>query len=517
MRKLSVVIYDAAGDVVRWRSDTADVQQLRFSSALPGGFMQCSFSVGQLGARSLPLQAGQVVIVRRGLQVVWWGWLEDVETLQRGAMDQIAVRALGPWQQLQQRLVTASYDDVTSTYIVRDMLAAYCPDVAQDYSQLVNSGTPLTTNEWTNAALSDVIAAVCDTGDASSRPLLFALWEPPGSRVRLGETGNLTDDPEFEQEEVYWSADLSDIYLVWSATVYHSARYAWRWREGAVGGVLHKRRIPVSGAAVYVIDYWLYWTAYSSMTMSARFDWYGAAGYISTSYSTTMTSDGTTTGWQHVVHTVTSPAGATGCQLSMGGSVGTGGGVLRYQAVDDVRMYLYTTAIAEEAKPRAYLWARDLSDYDYTLRTADLDPGLQRTVTTRDLANAVLASYSSSSFTAVAENAASQALYRRRDHLVAAGNVALVNAQAQRDVYLATHAGPGTEINGFRLDRPGAVRTAQGLAVDPALLRAGDRLKIVDGHLAGTVIMLSEVEWSDGVATCRPESYEDLTRVLARV
>jgi hypothetical protein len=31
------------------------------------------------------------------------------------------------------------------------------------------------------------------------------------------------------------------------------------------------------------------------------------------------------------------------------------------------------------------------------------------------------------------------------------------------------------------------------------------------------VILLAEVRWQDGAATCRPESYEDVTRVLARV
>jgi hypothetical protein len=95
--------------------------------------------------------------------------------------------------------------------------------------------------------------------------------------------------------------------------------------------------------------------------------------------------------------------------------------------------------------------------------------------------------------------------------------VAQADAEAQRDVYLARHAIPGTEISGFSVKTPGAVRTVTGLPVDPVFLRAGDRLKIIDGQLAGTVIMLSEVEWSAGVATCKPESYEDVTRVLAKV
>lgn len=512
MHGLSVAIYDQQGQALRGPNRT--LYDLRFSSSLPGGFGRCALQVDG-SARSLPLAAGQTLAVLLSGAVCWWGWIEDVQIAQQGGAERAAVLALGPWQQLQQRLVNQSWSNVTSTYILRDVLAAYCPDISQDYSQLSNSGVALT-RSFVYETAARVVEEVCAGGDASQRPLLFAIWEPPGSRTRIGATGNLVRDSEMEQEETHWERNTDGIFYVTSHVV--SPRYAWRFTEKVTGGLWQKQRFAVAASSSYVVDYWVYWTAYSGMSSEIRCDWYNAFNsYLSSSYAGALVSDGSTTGWQYGRGVVTAPGGAVECRLLIGGAVGSGGGSSRYYVVDDVRMYLDATNTAADTRPRAHLWSRDLSDYDYTLRTADVAAGVQTTETTRDLANAVLAKYGSSSFTAFAEDTVSQALYRRRDHLVQAGQVALADAQAQRDVYLGQHAWPGVEMSGFEVRRPGAVRTKRGLAVHPARLRAGDRLLIQDGRLAGTVIMLAEVSWANGVATCRPESYEDVTRVLARV
>lgn len=512
--RLNLVVYDQAGDIVRWRTPGMVVSDLQFSSSLPGGFGQCSFAVRQGRTRGLALAAGQALAVRRGLKTVWWGWIEDVRTNQAGSTEQSVVLALGPWQQLQQRLVDADIDDVISTHIVRDLLAAYAPDVSQDYSQLENSGVSLT-KEWTKASLASVVEEVCATGDSSNRPLLFAIWEPPGSRLQVGTAGNLLPDPEMEFNEVYWTP--GDPRITWVTSPYNSAAHSWKFPEGMSNGVFINDRITVAANTNYVTDHYVYWTAYSGMTSRFRVDWYDIANtIISSTYTTGISSDGVTTGWQRCIETITSPAGAVEAVVHCQGIVGSGGGAARYLCIDDVNFYLETANLSPDTKGRAHLWPRDLTDYDYLLRTADLEKGVEATTTTRDLANAVIASYGSSSYTDWAEDAASQALYRRRDALISA-SVALANAEAQRDVHLAVHAAPGVEMAAFTVARPGAVRTPQGQAVDPADLRAGDRLRIVDGGLAGSVIMLSEVRWKDGAATCRPENYEDITRTLARV
>ena len=517
-RGVSVAIYDRSGALVRWRGGTVkgNVRRLRYSTTLPGGFTACTFELDQMTTRRWPVEAGYRCVVSLGQDVVWWGWVEDITRGQRGSREGITVLALGPWQQINQRLITEAYINVNSTYIVRDMLAQYCPDISQDYSQLINSGVPLTF-DWQYKSLAELVKLACAAGDTAGRPLLFAIWEPPGSRVSVSQAGTLNDDPELEALETYWMKDSDLIYYV--SSEYVSPRYSWRWTENATAGIRHKRRIPVAASTNYVVDYWLYWTAFSGMAVSSRVDWYNASNnMISSSYGATHTSNGTSTGWRAVSDVLTSPAGAVEAVLSIGAAVGSGGGSARYLGVDDVRMYLSTTTLAPQTKPRAYLWARDLSSYDYAVRTTVMDEPLTVTATTRDLANWVLANYGNGSYTSAVQNTTSQAAYRRRDVALNAGNVALVDAEAQRDAWLALHAVPGSAAGSLRLAR-GSVMDALGLLVEPARVRAGNRLRVLDGPLAKTVLMVESTEYDAeaGVVSVQPESYTDVSRMLARV
>jgi len=444
---------------------------------------------------------------------VWWGWVEDITRGQRGGREWISVTALGPWQQVNQRLITEDYEDVISTYIVRDMLAEYCPDISQDYSQLVNSGVPLTV-DWENKALSELIKLTCAAGDSTGRPLLFAIWEPPGSKVSVSQTGTLNDDPELEHNERYW--EPTGVLLEYVSTPYQSPGHSWQWQDSASTSLRHKRRIPVTQNLTYVVEYSVYWTAFAGMEGSSRIDWYDAGDtLLDTTYGATWTSD-ESVGWQLFTEKHEAPEDAVEGVLHIGAAVGDGGG--RYVCVDDVRMYLFTGTLAPQTKPRAYLWARDLSGYDYGIRSAALAAALQVTTTTRDLSNWVVASYGSGLWTAAAEDTTSQGLYRRRDLALNAGSVALVDAQVQRDAWLAQHADPGSAVDSLRLGR-GSLLDARGLLVEPARLRAGDRLRVLDGALAGTVIMVESTEYDAeaGVVQVQPESYTDVSRMLARV
>ncbi len=516
MRRVTVAIYDTSGDLVQWRGGTANsVRDLRFGSSLPGGFMAASFTL-RPAPRYWPVQVGYRVVISLGRRVVWWGWIEDIERRQRGPIEWLRVQALGPWQQVNQRLMTADYDDVISSLVLRDMLIEYCPDISQDYSEIVNSGVPLTI-DWEYDSVADLVKAVCESGDDQDRPLLFAIWEPPGSRVGVENTGTLNADPELEQNQTHWEpvAPL----LEYRTSPYYSAGHSWRFLEGASTNLRTKARIPATAGLSYVVEYQLYWTAYSGMSGSSRIDWYNAGNtLVSTTYGATWNSDGTTTGWQKISDVHLAPATAVEGVLHVGAAVGSGGGTARYVAIDDVRMYLYTANLAPETKPRAALWARDLTDYDYDLRTANLVETLDVRETTRDLSNYVVASYGSSSYTAAAEDADSQAAYRQRDALVAAGRVGATAAAAQRDAWLALHAEPGQEVGALRVGDRSVIDRA-GRFVHPARLRAGDRLRVADGRLASTVFLVEAVEYDaeTGVARLTPESYTDVSRMLARV
>jgi hypothetical protein len=157
-RPVTVSVYDAAGNLVRWRGGAVrdNVRRLRFSSGLPGGFLACEFEMATPTARHWPVQAGFRCVVSLGQDVVWWGWVEDITTRQRGGQRWLAVQALGPWQQVNQRLITLDYVDINSTYVLRDMLATYCPDLSTDYSQLENSGVPLTI-DWQYKRLAELV------------------------------------------------------------------------------------------------------------------------------------------------------------------------------------------------------------------------------------------------------------------------------------------------------------------------------------------------------------------------
>lgn len=514
MRNLDVAIYDASGNVVRWRGGGAgsEIADLRFSSGLPGGFLEASFVVEAPAARLWPVEAGHTCIIRRGHQIVWWGWVEDVERTQRGNRARLTVTCYGPWTVLQQRRSSPAYTTVESSAILITELGLNCTEISADSSQIANSGVPLTI-DWDYHKVSEIVEAVCAAGNASDLALLFAIWEPAGSRTILGNTGNLAPDYSLELGGTEWEFSVGENSSFLGSYV-HSGLLAAVFSDDDTDALKTIDKVAVSPSTAYILDYWHYWSVHSGMTVNGRLDWYTSGNvFISSTYLTTYTATGAASAWTQRIQSATSPGTAAFVEIWI--QVDNNGSS-RWTAVDDIKFYLSVSSLAADAKPRAYLWSRDLSGYDYVLRTAGLDDGVRVVTTTRDLANYVVASYGSGSYTAAAQDASSQAAYRRRDEVAAAGSVGATDAAAVRDVYLARHKDPGTEVQGFSVG-PGMVRTATGQRVDPALLRAGDRLLITDGRLAGSVVMLESVVWENGLAQCRPEGYEDATRLLARV
>ncbi|MCB0040998.1 MAG: hypothetical protein KDE23_15025 [Caldilinea sp.] len=87
-------------------------------------------------------------------------------------------------------------------------------------------------------------------------------------------------------------------------------------------------------------------------------------------------------------------------------------------------------------------------------------------------------------------------------------------AASQRDTYLAASAYPLTDIGAFEVREPGAITNLRGGPADLALVRAGDRLRLVDGPYAGQVILLTGTEWRDGVLRCTPEGDYSLPQLV---
>lgn len=511
--RLDVAIYGSDGssllsDPTGARCDLASV---RFSTGLPGGFLECNFTVSGSAAAMYAITPGLKVIVRWGRRILWWGWIEDISRAVRGRVWSKEVVCLGPWQEPQTRLAeTMTYSSVTSSSALVDALGNNCPNISADSSQIVNSGVQITI-DWDWRAVSELVKLVCDTGNSSDLPLLFAIWEPTLEKARQGYTGNLTSDPELELTDTYWYL-VDGTYADWDTTNYHSATTCMLFAENANDALAHTAKIGVTASRTYTVTYWHKWSAHSSMICNTRVDWYTAGDvFISSTYGTTRTSNGTNTSWTERSDNHASPVGAGLARPMV--QVIVGSGATRYTAIDDVTMVLTTTSLTIDTLPRAYLWARDLSSYDYLLYTQLLEAPLGETESTRDLVNYVVASYSSS-YTAAAQDATSQTSYRRRDYLVAAGNVGAADAAAQRDVWLAQYKDPRKEPGSF-VATYGAVRTAAGAIVEPVLLRAGDRLRLADGPSRGATIMLLSTEYRDGMMTCKPEAQEDMPMLLA--
>lgn len=533
-RRLDVAIYDASGDILlrdatggRW-----GVKNLAYASLLPGGFATASFRLERPTARSWPGRAGLKVVIRRGNNVVWWGWIEDLRRAIRGGIEAIDVTALGPYQQVRQRLFSPAYTGTMyGDAALAQELYAYCPDISDDYTGLAQTTVNIAPLTWTNRSVHELVSLVCGAGNSAGKPMLFAVWEPTGTGTS-GYPAAINLNPSFEEEAfagsgypAHWSELVftGDPRWVWTTASYNSPSHGAKVYRGTVAGTqvgwvaTHpSNRFDVVAGTTYVVDYWVYFGAVASMSCYARMNWYNAGGgTISQVALTVRNSTGSAFGARYVESTV-APALAVKCQLDLVFALPDSGSN-SYLIFDDAYVYATGAQTEQDTRPKAWLWARDLSAADYYLYTAELDAALGADLTTRELANYVVAKYGSS-YTAASQNAASQTDYRRRDAVVDAGSESGATvAAAVRDTYLARHKDPADEPGSFRLVRPGAVRTSRGAVVWPEDLRAGDRLQIADGPLAGTVVLLKGVEYANGAVTCTPERPDDVPLLLARM
>jgi hypothetical protein len=518
VRQPDVAIYDEDGaNLLRGATGGQGIKNLSFSSALPGGFSAASFRLERPTVRHWPGRAGLKVVIRRGLRTLWWGWIEDVQRAQRGRIEEISVTCLGPWQVLLQRLTSPTYSGTLyGQQAIAVELESCCPELSGDYARLDATGVNIAPLTWSNQPVADLVRLVCDAGDASGRAMLFAVWEPSGA----GRLDSAIGNPGFEIGTGGWSIAVGGNNVTWASSTadYHGGFRSLRAAGNGPGTTSATQTgVPCAAATNYTVEYWAKIVAAggNSNTIYFTLRWYNSGGgQIGGTVTGISRSSTTTTAWVRYAESVASPAGAVTYTIALYATVGGVSGNEIY--ADDVAVY---AGLAPDAKPRARLWPRDLSAADCRLYTADMDAALPVDETTRELANYVLASYGSpASYTAAGQDAGSQADYRRRDAVVAAGDASSAGvAAAMRDAYLARYAEPGVEPGAWRLVAGSrALRTAHGARVWPEDLRAGDRVRIADGPAAGTVVLLTRVEYADGVVSATPERLDDVPMLLAR-
>jgi hypothetical protein len=518
---LDVAIYGTDGTLLRdGTGGRYRAEQVRFSTGLPGGFQQASFTLSGGTGRAWPGRAGHKVIIRQGRRVLWWGWIEDIRR-QGPAGDLLSVACLGPWQVASQRLLDPTFvPSTTANTAIQDVLRAYMPEMSNSSDELDATGVALAAITWNYEAAAQLIKRICDTGNTSNQQMLFAFWEPGAGTVELQTAGDFetwgVDAPQ------WWTfATVSGTPVVLSNSVYvHSGAasvYCYGTGGGTNKGQLYQDNIAVAASTSYTCDYWVYWAgALGGLpTCQIKISWYtGARVLIETSSATLHTRPGSD-GWQQCTDALTSPAGAMTAKVTF--EFAAPSYLMASLYLDQFTLTLTGGGASATTRPQAYLWARDLSTFDYTLSPAALADGLVVETTTRSVVNRVIATYGAADVTE-ATDGTSQGLYRERDSVLALGaDEVLTGATAAAARYLADYKDPLAEPQGWRLSRPGAVRSRYGRPIDPLWLRAGDRLKIVDGALAGTIVMLTQTEWSDGAMTCTPERPEDVVKILARV
>lgn len=508
--RLDVAIYDAStGEAVLRGWPRGAIQNLRFSTALPGGFMDAEFVIRRETPRLGRIDAGQKVIIRNGQGIVWWGWIEDLKWSLRGDAQGLSVMCMGPWQQASQRNVGMLVSKMDGDVAVKAALLLSCDRISWDFSHIAATGVDMGSQTGNYAKAADVIASVSAVGNTSAQSMLFAVWEP-GKKLEGTSNDNLVVNPSFESN---------------SDWTYNGAAA----RSGTYGGYDGSYAVLMNGANPMTATTNDYMTitagepcvlsAFYRLTGSEPGSTYSASMAIkfydagSNLVGTTTFTEGThypaaTTSWQQAVGYVVAPATATKAKVTLSFTVTEGGDDMLWDLVG-----LYTTTSGSERKPLPWLWARDLSTYDYLLYTKRA--GVDLTETTRVLANAVWATYGDDSVTVVAEDATSQAAYRQRDTQIDASGMDATTAAKYRDVYLARYKDPLTEPAAFTVQR-GAILKEHGTPADLSLIRAGDRLKVMDGPFAGRIFLLMRTNWSADGLQCTPEAGDDAPVLLAK-
>lgn len=527
-KQLDVAVYDGplSTTLLRDRGGGRQlIRDVRFSTALPGGFADASFVVLPPASAVWPVVQGNKVVISLGRRVAWWGWVEDVHRRVMGRTELLEVQCLGPYQETQQRLIASvNYTaDQIGSAAVRAELASNCPDISSDYSLIDSSNViigPLVKSYW---SVAELIRLVCETGDDANRQMLFAIWEPPRQEeaTEVLRSRNVALNPDFDGPDWYgWevgSVSNGD-YEIINTTSVSPTRSGKSYSTSAVSAgnlTLDNAYVDAVASATYRFEYSYYFPALIHGAFKCRVSvgwWDVTDTLISYVYGSWHASTGSA-GWTSTTADFTAPANAVHMKAFL--IAEWPAGTSYYVGWDDCYLSRMTTSEARATKPRARLWSRDLTGYDYLLRTALVERALEFNETTRELVNYVVASYASSSYTAAAEDATSQAAYRRRDALVAAGSEAgSALAEAKRDTHLESYAQPLTDIGAFEVRQRGAITTAQGLPADLALVRAGDRLRLVDGPYAGQVILLTGTEFRDDVLRCTPEGDYSLPQLV---
>ena len=297
---LDVAIYGYDGALLRDGSaGRYRAEQVRFTTGLPGGFLQASFTLGGGTGRTWAGRAGHQVIIRQGRRMLWWGWIEDIRR-QGAAGDVVGVNCFGPWQVASQRLLAPSFvPSTTANTAIGEMMDLYMPEMSLDRSGLASTGVALAAMTWTYTEAAQLIKRVCDTGNTSSQQMLFAFWEPGAGGLTLQRNGSFETWVTGADDLSGWTfATVSGTPTIARQTTsfVHDGVYSvWCLGTGAGShkGQVYQEDIVVTPSTGYSFDYWVYWQGgvIYSLTCQIKVSWYTGTYRLIQTDSATLHND----------------------------------------------------------------------------------------------------------------------------------------------------------------------------------------------------------------------------------
>lgn len=481
-------------------------RNLVYSSALPGGYYQCSFELPLAIRKWLSAREAFEIDVKCGKQLAWAGRLTD-PTWHSGDGGLRRFGAMGIWAALQQRWLDslAAETGETATGLLQRAFRLV-PFLSPNYAKWEETGFALGGKSWTRKDLQTITSDAVKLGDDQTPPRVWDLcvW----GRDSLPVETNVNVSVQAANDDAYSNTSGSDqsytdtvLRTGWLTTGFYAGMifapgleryskiktaYLTLYGAGELGDVEPaKLRIKAelsTSPADYSGGSWPYLRTMTTAYVDWSPTWPDVPGVVTSvdiseviqewvNLSTCSPSsrlniiiygrDDSPNDTRKMFDSYEA-AGANQPQLTITTGALTG------------MIWPFKTSFL----PRRVLTLRDVH---YWIRADQVLAGFNVVRSLAALENYVVVKYGGSSYTSAAEDSISQALYDRRDNdpseLDAGDDATLAIANNLRAAYLAEHAYPRWLAEGITLDR---IYNRGGWPANCALVKAGEIIALGD-------------------------------------
>ena len=223
---------------------------ITYESALPGGMTIASCSIPWRGGKRAPRLVGATMLIRDGIDCVWWGRIHDVTERVDGQQQYLDLVAVGPWGYAGKQYFTGNYlagGAWTGTDILKAAVYGHMEDVAQRMGGDTGPAYDVGALAWTDVSVQNVIAECLRIGDDTVSSWSFVVWPPV---TAVGGVYTFSSDCDAVADFTAQSGATV------SKLVYHRGGSCLRLLAPA-GGAAYTYQ-TVAGAATYYASMWLY-------------------------------------------------------------------------------------------------------------------------------------------------------------------------------------------------------------------------------------------------------------------